>query len=1114
MPDTTTLRAVMNPQSARFILPSVEPLESRIAPAIIFVGNPNVDDTEYGDSQFINTETDSGALSLQVGKGELGVDDTFILRLNPGDTVRMFAPGGDSDFIVLTGGTAALFFVDHGGDARDGEVQATELTGIALGAGAKMTVKGTVYGDVVTNLKADGTLDLNGFDSASQGLNGFSVNDVTGSIISGGKITNLNAGAVGNLLAGTAANGVSYDFFRGPGTPDPDTVPGGGATLTVLADPGAAGPGIQNVLVKSIGGRMEAGSGGTGAKGGSITGVEVTADSDGFTIAAGDGGAGDSARPNGGAGGTLSNIVISGFADITPNSLINTQLLAGDGGDSTIKGGAGGAISKVFVGYDKRGGRLLDSPDVLLDSLVIKAGDGGDGRTAGKGGAITGTKARISVVSDPTVVGDEIIMDVRAGAGGNTIAGGKAGTGGGLSNDDFRNLSPIATGTIVSVRAGDAGTGPADALGAAGGAISKLTILGEGFFVNAGNGSSGRVGGKGGAVNDLRTVLSETVIPQDITINSGSGGNGGTGNAGAGGAISRVNIGSADLINFTVNGGTSGNGGVSTSARGGVGGSLSRFSVLEIPIDTLLEGPVAIRAGFGGDGGTGGGAGGKISNFLFSGFNTNVDVDAGNGGSATTNGKGGVGGGITSVRFSSAGLFGGNPVVASLSAGIGGNGKGGTGAAGAGGSVKTASMNVDGDLTVSAGAGGAAEGGASGKGGSLSKTGAFSEFGSGSLIAGNAGATGGKAGAGGSILAGSNLRASVGITIQAGNGQSGGAGGNITSTNFSSSAGSLLPAPSGNILVQAGNGSALGGVAGKGGSINQVVGYASSGGLGSTSVYAAGHGGGATSGAAGGSVNGLQIVGGGADGSLITISAGDAGDATGQANGANGGSVTNVEVAGLTPGSILRSIAAGDGGNGTSRGGIGGSARQIFVLGTDIGDRLGGAFGYETMGGIFAGLGGTGGPGGLNGSVVDIRAESIASIVAGRVGATGYPVLAPGYVERVDRIIVGTSNVPVDLLKVEEFDFDLADGGDENYGTVDPVSYVTNNLIGFYSDPAQTDTNKFHFTDGNGDAIFQVGEIPIDGLVLAKVMNLKTFNCTPEAYRTVTEFFDYNNRIS
>ena len=158
------------------------------------------------------------------------------------------------------------------------------------------------------------------------------------------------------------------------------------------------------------------------------------------------------------------------------------------------------------------------------------------------------------------------------------------------------------------------------------------------------------------------------------------------------------------------------------------------------------------------------------------------------------------------------------------------------------------------------------------------------------------------------------------------------------------------------------------------------------------------------------------------------------------------------------------------------------------------------------MGGIFAGLGGSGGSGGQNGSVIDVRAESIAAIVAGRVGT-------PGLVERIDRVIIGTSNVTVDLLKVEELDFSV-DGGDANFGTVDATAYATNNLIGFYADPTRTDTNKFDFTDGNANGLFDLGEVPTDGLIMAKAINLKTFNSTPEAYLTSTTFFDYNNRIS
>jgi hypothetical protein len=1017
--------------------------------------------------------------------------------------VVLFAPGGDSDFLLLSGGDAAAFFVDHNGD---NEVEATELTGIALGHGAVMAVKGTVYGDVVTNLKADRTLDLNGLVSTTQGLNKFSSNDVTGNIISGGKISNVNAGAVGGILSGTAANGVAYDFFRpDPGNPGAPDVPGGGGTLTVTATAGVAGPGIQNVLVKSVGDRIEAGAGGAGAKGGSISNLQITADSDGLTIAAGDGGAADATKVNGGGGGSITNAIVSGFNDITPNSVLHTQILAGDGGDAgaTGKGGAGGQIMRVNVGYDKSGNKVIESADVSQDALVIQAGTGGDGKSAGKGGGIVATKARTSVQAE---LGDEFA--IQAGAGGNTFAGGKAGAGGAITNGEFRNLNPIVSGSIVSVKAGDGGIGPVDlsATGASGGAISKLTLLGEGILVNGGNGSGGRTGGKGGVVSGLTTVLSETVIPLDVTINGGSGGNGGTGNAGGGGSISGVSIGSADFINFTVNGGTSGNGGSSTGGRGGTGGSLSKFSVLEIPFDTLQEGPVSVRSGQGGDGAKGGGGGGSIGNFLFSGFNTTIAVAAGSGGSATTAGNGGVGGAIKTVRFSTSGTVGGNAVTAMISAGTGGIGKGAKGAGGAGGSIQVASVNVDGDLAISAGNGGSGEGGSSGKGGSISKTGAFSEFGSGAMSAGDAGANGSKPGAGGSVLAGSNLRASVDISILAGDGQHGGAGGSISSVNFSSSASSLLPAPTGNILVQAGNGSAQGTLVGKGGSITEVIGFASSGNTGTT-IFAAGNGGGAVHGAAGGSIQGLEIIGGGAVGGLVTITAGDAGDATGQATGANGGNVSSVEVAGLEFGTILRSVASGDGGNATARGGRGGSVEKVFVLATDIGDRFGGDYGYATMGGIFAGLGGTGGVAGLNGSVTDVRAESIAAIVAGR-GAT------PDFAERVERVTIGTSNIPVDLLKVEQLDFDLGDGGDPAFGTVDPTAYATNNLIGFYADPTRIDTNKFDFVDTNTNGIYDKGEVPHDGLIMAKVINLKTFNATPEAYLTSTEFFDYNNRIS
>jgi hypothetical protein len=1093
----------------------LEPLESRIAPATIFVGNPNVNDTEYADAPFVNTETSAETIATQVGPGVLGASDTFLMKLAQGDRVVLFAPGGNTDFITLDKGSAVAFFVDYN---LDGELQASELTGMALGKGVSITVKGNINGDVVTNLKDDGTLDLSapggtgGLVSQDQDVVKFACSDVAGGLYVGGSISTVNGATIGRITAGDAADGETFDFFPGnPNDPAAVDVPGGNGKLVVTATAGEAGPSIQSVLIKSLVDRIEAGAGGLGgAKGGSVSNVEITSDADGFLIAAGNGGLGNGAQgsSNGGAGGGISGVYISGFADLDPNSFGGTRIMAGIGGDSeaasAAKGGAGGALKKIFVGYDRVGNGVDASTNLSQDSVLLSAGAGGDGKTAGKGGSVSSVQLRASVQD---ANGDE--MSVIAGAGGDAFAGGKAGAGGSLSKVDVRNQNPLITGSLVSLRAGNGGTAPADGVGAAGGSIKNASVLGEGLFLNAGNGSSGTTGGKAGVLKSVNTIISETVISRELTLNAGIGGNGTGGKAGAGGTVTKLLVSTADFSTFTINAGTAGNGGTSVSSKGGAGGAVSKVTVLEVPLDTAVEGDVLIRAGAGGNGGTAGGAGGQLNKVVLSGFDLNIQASAGSGGSATSAGNGGKGGQLKTVQFSSFGTDAGTPVAGTLTAGTGGNGIGASGSGGVGGSIANSAINVDGDLTVAAGAGGSGAGGASGRGGSLSKTGAFSTFGSGKLQAGDAGLAGGRAGVGGSISKGSVLRASEKITLQAGDGHNGGAGGDIANVNFSSSAASLLPAPFGDIVVSAGDGSALGSSAGPGGSIKSVIGYVSSGGA-NTTTFSAGVGGGvtlavpgATASAAGGSIQGLDILGGGGPGSVVTISGGDAGDATTAASGGKGGDVKAVSIVGVDPATIIRSIAAGDGGD-AGRGGTGGSVSQIYALGVDIGDRSGVNYGYATMGGIFAGQGGAGG--GTNGSVSDIRAEGIAAIVAGR-GAV------PAFAERVSRIIVGTSNAPVDLLKVEQGDF-APDAGDPNYGTVDGTAYVTNNLVGFYADPTRTDTNKFAFTDLDADTIFEEGEAPKDGLIMARELDLKTFNFTPEAYLITTRFVDYNNRIS
>ena len=104
--------------------------------------------------------------------------------------------------------------------------------------------------------------------------------------------------------------------------------------------------------------------------------------------------------------------------------------------------------------------------------------------------------------------------------------------------------------------------------------------------------------------------------------------------------------------------------------------------------------------------------------------------------------------------------------------------------------------------------------------------------------------------------------------------------------------------------------------------------------------------------------------------------------------GANGGTVSGVTVGDIGTRTVLRSIAAGDASNGTQRGGNGGSVLNVQVANHDIGVKTGAAYGYNTMGGIFAGLGGASGAGakfaGLAGDVKIISANSIAAIAAGK----------------------------------------------------------------------------------------------------------------------------------
>jgi hypothetical protein len=1071
-------------------------LEARIAPAAtIFIGAPDgtafdtPKDTEYREANptpqfqtrfFVDTSASTDPISIAVDSNTSA--NTFFLRLEAGDEVQNFTVAQSYVSLVkVTSGRAIAFFTDLDGD---NDYDDGEFTGLALGRDAKVIVSSNINGDIVTNLDergtsnaGDDTIDMTGLVSNRQGIGQLEVRggSVFGSVYSGGDIRSLFiANNVETVLAGTAANGAAFDFFTGS--------TGGKGTLAVTAPTAAKGASISKAIIGSVTDRVEAGGGGIGGVGGSLTSIQITKDNDGFGLLAGDGGGGDAGlgKANGGAGGSVTSVYVSGILDNTVNSGTGIVIRAGDGGDglNTGVGGAGGRLTDIFVGFELNAGKRIASANLLADNLLLAGGEGGSGKTGGAGGAITTALVRLQT---PDTLGDEIAL--LAGNGGASLAptGGRAGIGASINSVDVRNqTSTFNTDTLLA--AGDGGFTVGQGIGAAGGSVLKSTVLGFDLQVLAGDGSAGKSGGLGGSINTLTiadgSAGARELIARNVLLNAGKGGNASAGNGGGGGSVLNVSALRMDTQEFIINSGLQGNGGLAIGGRGGAGGNVTSLTLIDGDTGFSITGSFNLRAGDGGDGDKGGGAGGILQKTFVTGRNANVTVSAGSGGDATVGGQGGHGGRVFKSDFTVEGAINAVPVFGSVSAGVGGQGLGRSGNGGIGGNIETVNVDADGAVTILAGDGGSGEdasnGGAAGRGGSVISSAGFALFGAGELRAGDAGALGVRAGAGGSILGNSNsssgavsgMLAATDVTVVAGNGSNGGAGGDIRGIAYGSTSSTLVPTPSGDILIQAGQGSAEGKVAGRGGNLDRLFGSVSSG-LDSTTRLLAGDGGGvADKAAVGGNVSNLEITFGGGPGIVLTIEAGDGGDAANVKTGAKGGNVSSVAVSDLDTGTIFRSVAAGDGGDGRNTGGLGGSIDRISAENLDIGVRGGEVFGYTKMGGLFAGIGGTatvvGGRAGLAGNVTNVNADSIAAIVAGRDAV-------PQFAERVERIYLNGSQqlVARDRAFAENGDFTLSFLGE------------TTNVIPQNSTPAvvQAELNLLPSIAGAGGVTVSTGPI-------------------------------------
>ncbi len=1081
----------------------VEALEARIAPAVITVGGSSSTTYDSVGTPFVlaSASTDADIAALFATS-----TNSYYIDLGSQDQLNYLNVGGTTSFIDMDAGRTFAFFTDFNNDHK---VDSNELTGLSLAAGTSAKIGFGVNGAILTNLDGktgDFAMNLIG---DTQSIKKLSVSgEVDGSILAGGSITDLSAGAVHLIGTGTVGNGQTFDLGglntvgKGQGTL-------GAITLAVKK----AAPSISKVTVSSVDSILASDGGESGA-GGSISSITLQNDSDGFTIQAGAGGAG-TVNGVGGAGGKVSGVVVWGVEGDATNSLISIKGGNGGAGAGTGSGGAGGLVEKIYVGYQQSGSSYVKSPDFLLDHVVVDAGDGGAGKKGGLGGSLSNINVRVATAGDTVT---KLGISLLAGNGGAaTDAAGAGGNGGNITNYYLLNNNDDATLAIVDVIGGDGGAG--GSTGGVGGNVKTGVIFSQSVFAESGDGGSGtKKGGNAGSLDTLQIAYRGDaaliqfnqqesnlldVLAEDVRLRAGTGGAATTaGTGGNGGSVLNITAPLTDLDNFTINTETlnvltgaysalnGADAGAGTGGNGGNGGLINGVH-FDSDTDSANEVGAVFRTGNGGAGDKKGGTGG---NFLSSSFflnDANITATTGNGGSSTS-GSGGNAGLVNVLTLSVLGQVSAADAVASLTSGTGGN-AGLKGKGGVGGNITSAtvragdSSNPGGAVSMVAGDGGKADVGTSGNGGSIKSAFLFSINSSATLTAGASGTATGvptKGGAGGSITTAS-VQAFLNATVQSGNGYFGGAGGNIDTLSVAGSVSGFEPF--GNILVTAGNGGGNGAkVGGKGGSLSNVTSAASSNSANSAQFTAGTGGDGALgAGGAGGSITTLLVTSGDSEFNAI---AGNGGSSTGTASGGLGGSIKDV-----TGKVDARTIAAGDGGASTGgKGANGGSVSLVNVLG-DIGVRSGQTFGFTSnfskMGGIFAGAGGTGlSASGVAGNVTDISASSIASIVAGRTASPQLVTKVDGIYLRGTEALDTTTDITVGM----------------------PASSFSNastaNYVGGISDPSDVNASQFLTTAGRlTDDVntWTLGtDSPLDGLVAALTLGKKGNGTNPNAWLT------------
>lgn len=503
---------------------------------------------------------------------------TVVPKIEAETTLAVIA--GDGGSPLGTGGKTASGGAGGGISGITGTLKTGELIVTAGNGGSGKGAAGGAGGGVggATLINKGGNLVLtagNGGDATVGKFAGGAGGGISGlkyTLLSGEEAEQIEANYSATLTTGNGG-----DSAQGTGGAG-----GFAQNTTILVDPPdrsynnatAAPPKTDAHVDSTFRFSLTTGDGGNGiagGKGGSSSNFKMTVVYDqshenggilpAYAVAdifLGDGG--DGSAGNGGDGGTFTGGRFTGLSKFDPDapapvgnpSYTPLRITGGNGGNGSLKGGAGGGVAVVSAHNSQFGepgsseeGVVTFIGTTLLEGAEFYSGAGGAGGTGdgGKGGDISGLNLGVQFGLLYAIAGD-------GGAG-----GAKGGGGGAVKSSTMATVSTIFDNAIV-VDAGDGGDGVT--AGGVGGALMGLnfnappgkldisgvqTTLGEPIVLFAGHGGAASgAGGKGGAGGDVNGITHTKDIFSSISaIIAGNGGDStGGGFGGKGGNVLNV----------------------------------------------------------------------------------------------------------------------------------------------------------------------------------------------------------------------------------------------------------------------------------------------------------------------------------------------------------------------------------------------------------------------------------------------------------------------------------------------------------------------------------------------------------------------------------------------